>query len=131
MWLAQVAMCPFAAMLVRLSLLALYHRLFSDASRSTRHLIAASSVFMVLFYPALGFMTVGTCAPPPGDANYIKALQSWRCIRQHSSRYYLLSGFSIVSDVLLFVLPVRLVWGLQLPVQRKIAVSALFLVSLA
>jgi hypothetical protein len=39
-----------------------------------------------------------------------------------------MSAANIASDVCPFALPERIVWGLQLPVPRKAAVSALILV---
>jgi hypothetical protein len=118
------------SMFVRLSLLALYHRLFSDASRSIRYLIIAASVVVVVFYPTMGFLTFGLCAPRPGDRGYWNAQATWRCMQLHRSSYYIMSSFNIASDLFLFALPVRIVWGLQMPARRKLAVSALFLVGL-
>ncbi len=123
-------------MFVRLSLLALYHRLFSTVSRSTRRLIAAGSVLVVIFYPIMGFVMLGLCAPRRGDkgshggGGLIAAQFARRCTRPDAARYYAMSSFNIASDVFLFALPVRLVWRLQLPARRKLAVSALFLVGL-
>ncbi len=117
-------------MFVRLSLLALYHRLFSDASRSTRRLIAAGSVLVTLFYPTMAFVMLGLCAPRHGDGGLNAAQFTRRCTRSDASRYYIMSSFNIASDVFLFVLPVRLVWRLQMPARRKLAVSTLFLVGL-
>ncbi len=96
-------------MLVRLSLFALYHRVFDDASRSTRRLCVGGSVVVALFYPTMGFLMLGLCLPRPGDGGYMAALASRRCTRPNASRFYIMSSFNIASDVFLFALPLRIV----------------------
>jgi hypothetical protein len=130
MWLAQIVLYPISALVVRLSLFALYYRVFGDASRSTRHLCVGGSIVVALFYPNMGFLMLGLCLPRQGDSGYVAALASRRCTRPNASRFYVMSSFSIASDVFLFALPVRIVWRLQMPTRRKLAVSALFVVGL-
>jgi hypothetical protein len=113
-------------MLVKLSLFALYYRLFALASTLTRRLVYVGSVLVILFYPSLSFMVVGLCAPRRGK-DVVQAHESWRCKSLDGSRFHIMSAFNVASDVYLVVLPVRNVWRLQMPRGRKVAVCALFL----
>jgi hypothetical protein len=78
----------------------------------------------------MAFVMLGLCTPRYGDSGLNAAQVTWRCTRPDASRYYIMSTFNIASNVFLFALPVRLVWRLQMPARRKLAVSALFLVGL-
>ncbi len=122
-------MFTLGTMLVKLSLFALYYRLFARASGLTRRLIYVGSVLVILFYPSLGFMVMGLCAPRRGE-DLVQAHESWRCRKLDGSRFHIMSAFNVASDVYLVALPVRNVWRLQMPTGRKVAVSALFLTGL-
>jgi hypothetical protein len=116
-------------MLVKLSLCALYWRLFASGSPSTRRLVIAGSVVVALFYPIMAFVTLGLCAPRGGET-FRQAKMARRCTRPGASRFIIMSAFNIASDVFLFAVPVRVVARLQMPTRRKLAVCALFLVGL-
>lgn len=128
-WYTGIVLYPVGAMLVKLSLCALYWRLFASGSSSTRRLVIAGSVALVLFYPTMAFMTLGLCAPR-GRETFAQAKAARRCTRPGASRFYIMSAFNIASDVFLFAVPVRVVARLQMPARRKLAVCALFFVGL-
>ena len=54
-------------------------------------------------------------------------LTSAQCAIKTQSVYVIYGVLSLVSDLYLVILPLPAVWGLQLPLGRKLAVSAMFL----
>jgi hypothetical protein len=114
-------------MLVKLSLFAVYYRLF-EASRSTRVAIFFGAGVVALFYTAFSAVLLALCVPRRGEGA-LQAGAAPRCVSAEERRFVVLSTFNTASDVYLFVVPVRIVWGLrQLPRARKLALTALFLI---
>jgi hypothetical protein len=113
---------------LKLSLFALYLRLF-DVSRSTRHAVYVGVAAVALFYGGFAVALLALCVPLRAERGFAAAATK-RCEATDGARVVALLAFNIVSDVYLFALPVRVVWRLQLPVRRKFALSALFLMGL-
>jgi hypothetical protein len=115
-------------MFVKLSLLALYHRLFARASRSTKRLVAVASALMALFYPIVAVRALAMCLPRRGE----RPLDAWHSRRCTGNGGCFLSVaiFNIISNLGLFALPVRVVWRLQMSRRRRVAICALFFVDL-
>lgn len=67
------------------------------------------------------------CTPRHGRSQlaYLAALNSQRC-QESKSVVIILGIISLVSDLYLVILPLPAVWKLQLPLRRKLAVSAMF-----
>jgi hypothetical protein len=115
-------------MFVKLSLLAFYHRLFAEASRSTEHLVAGASALVALFYPIMAIRALAVCLPRRGESR-LDAWYSRRCTGKGGC-FLAVAVFNIVSNLGLFALPVRVVWRLQMSRRRKVAICALFFVDL-
>ena len=81
--------------------------------------------FNVLFYTA--FLLVGaiSCTPRSGET-WIVAVVSKRCGR-NLTLGYVIAAFNVLSDFYLLAIPVPVVWKLQLPLRRKVGVSAIFM----
>ena len=110
---------------VKISLFLLYFRLFSP-NRLTKYLIYAGIAITGLYY--LSRMTVGAvlCSPSPGSGEHWQiAITSDKCINFYS-RSYDIPAMNILTDLYLIGIPVRTVWGLHLPVRKKIGVVAVF-----
>jgi hypothetical protein len=118
-----------STMSLKLSLFALYLRLF-NVSRSTRHAVYAGSAAVALFYAGFAAAVLALCTPMLRAERGFSAGVARRCEASDDARIVPLLTFNIVSDVYVFALPVRIVWRLQLHVRRKVAISALFLVGL-
>ncbi|CAG8975816.1 hypothetical protein HYALB_00009396 [Hymenoscyphus albidus] len=70
------------------------------------------------------------CAPHKGDGGWISLGSQIRC-GQPSLKPFAIQGiFSTASDLYVLCIPIKLVWGLQLPFRRKLGVSAIFLTGL-
>ena len=80
-----------------------------------------------LFYFASMAAFLILCSPKSGHSqiDYITALAAPQCASQALS--VTTGAVNVISDLYLVVLPLPAVWGLQLPLRRKIGVSAMFL----
>jgi large subunit ribosomal protein L36e len=111
--------------LVKLSLFAMYQRLFAEASRSTKCLIAVGSALVALSYLAMFTALLALCVPRPGGDRR-SAWQHLHC-GQRNGVYYAVTLVNIASNLYMFVLPVRVVWRLQMSMRRRLGICALFL----
>lgn len=84
-----------------------------------------------LFYFASMIAYPALCAPTNGTSakDYQEQLASKRC---HGSFALgiTVGVVSVISDLYLILLPLPAVWGLQLPLRRRLGISAMFLVGL-
>lgn len=111
----------------KLSLLLLYHRIFSP-DRWTRLFIYFGIGVIFIVYTITASILVGLCIPRKGEG-WALALRSSRC-RDTMVMTYVQGIFNIVSDFYVLVLPLPVVWKLQLPLRKKIGVSAVFMTGL-
>ena len=96
------------------------------------------STWTVLIVSALVSITVATaatimCTPPvgtgQGQLDILSALGSDACGRSLALSY-LGAAFSIGTDLFLLIVPMPIIWSLQLSTQRKIGITALILTGL-
>ena len=120
------AICGPCIWFVKFLLFVLYVQVFRPL-RWLRYLAYAGAVITGLFYLATMVALLVLCAPTEGHSQlaYWSALDSPRCL-QTRSLVTVLGVVSIVSDLYLIILPLPAVWSLQLPLRRKLAVSAMF-----
>ncbi|KAL9593314.1 MAG: hypothetical protein Q9219_007607 [cf. Caloplaca sp. 3 TL-2023] len=107
---------------VRISLLILYRRIFNTAAFKTRSLIVGVACVIWLIIEL--FLTIFQCHPV--KAAFDPASQfSDRCINpQH---FYLGVLFSSLAlDLIILLLPLNMVWRLQLPLKQRFALSGIF-----
>ncbi len=116
-------------MLVKISILLLYLRLFGAGSATTRRLIYGGGAAVTLFYTAFVALQLALCLPRRGESAGSSGTTR-RCHGSWKPRYFAFSAFSIASDVYIVALPVRVVWRLHMDRRRKIAVTALFVMGL-
>jgi hypothetical protein len=111
----------------KLSLLLLLLRLFSP-DRRTRLLVYFGIVCTFIYYMTTVTISVALCAPRHGE-NWPQALLSSRCAKAMVMTY--VQGiFNIVSDFYILILPIPVVWKLQLPFRRKIGLCGVFMMGL-
>ena len=123
----QFALYGASSLFVKLSLFLLFLRLF-NVDRLTRWFIYAGIVACVLFDSAGFLFILISCLPGPDQSKDLTAwyTRSIKCA-EPSLRFAVAEGlFSSLSNIYLFVIPVRLVFGLHLPFLRKLGVSAVF-----
>jgi hypothetical protein len=114
---------------MKLSLFILYLRLF-QIDTVTRNLIYGGMICCGIFYTISIVLNAAESVPSKPNN-----LEAW--IVENSKFQYPLevftiaqSSFGTLSDIYLLVLPIRVVWQLQLPIGRKLGVSAVFLCGL-
>jgi hypothetical protein len=109
------------------SLFLLYLRLFSP-DRWTRNLIYFGLVTTFVMYLATTVAFGVLCLPRPGES-WLEALLSPRCTKSLSMTY--VQGiFNVVSDFYVLIIPIPVTLKLQLPLQKKIGVCAIFMTGL-
>ena len=111
----------------KLSLLLLYLRIFSP-DRWTRLFIYFGIGVIFIVYTVTASILVGLCIPRKGES-WALGLLSSRC-RDTMAMTYVQGIFNIISDFYVLVLPLPVVWKLQLPLRKKVAVSAVFMTGL-
>ena len=81
-----------------------------------------------LFYFAYLVTTLALCAPKGEQTRlaYLTILQTPRC-QQNPATILSVGVMNAVSDIYLLLLPLPVIWGLQLPMTKKVGVLAIFL----
>lgn len=120
-----------SAFCVKLSLFLLYLRLFKP-NKVTRWLIYGGSVACAIFYSASIISSCALCMPKPGqpDDNAAWILRAPECGLALRHLAIVQAVFSTISDMYLLVIPIRSIFQLKLPVERKIGVSAIFMIGI-
>jgi hypothetical protein len=119
LWICQICYSSALA-LVKLSIIAAYHRIFP--TRTIRRIMYVLAAFIIAVWAVGIFTTVFQCSPISGAWNF--DIQP-KCISVMKV-YYFTTAFSILSDILLVILPLPLFWKLKLPVREKWIVTVLF-----
>lgn len=89
-------------------------------------------VLITAFHIAISIAFAVMCAPRTGSGqlDFLSALISDTCTR--SRVIIVIQGIgNVVTDLFLLILPLPAIWTLQMPLRRKLAVSAMFLVGLS
>lgn len=110
-------------LITKVSILLLYSRLLAPSRKSaTRFFINLLLYFNILFYTAITLVKIFECTPrkkiwerrTPGHCIDLVAL------------LYVTGIVNICSDIAILILPMFVIWNLQLPPMRKLGVSAAF-----
>ena len=113
------------AMAVKLTLLMFFHQIFKP-NKVIRWLTRIGMAVCTGFYVAIFFATVFLCDPV---AKAYNPFVSGKCITATATPYA--SGvFNIISDLYILILPMPLVWTLQMSKTRKIRIMAVFSIGL-
>ncbi|KAL9596411.1 MAG: hypothetical protein Q9179_004623 [Wetmoreana sp. 5 TL-2023] len=110
---------------VALALMVVFGSLRIYVRLSVAHTFSKDDSFVVLFYMACLLVEVISCTPWPGQT-WLEASLSKRCGRDLVLGY-VMAAVNVVSDFYLLAIPIPVVWNLQMPLKRKIGVSAIFL----
>ena len=110
-----------AVFLIRASILVLYIRIFRTKSfRITCYVVHGINF---AFFISTILSTVLICRP--FAYNWDKAIRGGRCGDQKSLDLYL-GIFNLLLDVCVVVLPMPVLWGLQMAVSKKLMLSGMF-----
>ena len=88
----------------------------------------AGIVLTGAFYFSYLVTILTLCAPRGSQTQlaYLQSLTSLKCAA-HNYLFLPVGIMNVVSDVYLMVIPLPAIWGLQLPLMKKVGVSAIFL----
>lgn len=124
LWVCQV-LYTTALALVKISIIASFHRIFP--TRSIKRTMYAVAGFVLAVWIIGIFTTLFQCSPihAAWDFQVVKP----KCL-PITKVYYFTTAFSIVTDLLLCILPLPFFWKLKLPIKEKRIVSGLFALGL-
>ena len=109
---------------IKLSILLFYSRLFpTERFRKVSLLVAA---LIVAWFLACTIVSIFECVPID---TFWEPKSERRCV---NLKQYILSNavINIVTDLLLLILPLPMIWSLHLATERKVLVSGVFLLGL-
>ena len=108
-------------MFAKLSILLLYHHIFK-INRRFKLAVYTMMAFSVAYCSACALVYLFSCTPEKKTWNI--ALPG-KCI-DLTVVDKVIGGFNILTDFLILVLPVPMIWGLSLTKSKKLALSAVF-----
>jgi len=121
LWISQV-MYATSLTLVKLSIMSCYYRIFP--SQTLRRTLIGLSIPINCVWLVNIFATLFECTPVRAAWDF--SIENRKCI-DIGSVYYFSTAFSILTDLLLCILPLPLFWNLKLPKREKYIVSVLFM----
>ncbi|RYP91932.1 hypothetical protein DL770_001906 [Monosporascus sp. CRB-9-2] len=116
----------FAAMFIKLSLLALYFRLFQPLHRITV-MIWVGIISMVVFYIACTAVVMALCLPRRSDGGWGSASYSERCGTPYLKLNAAAGLISAATDLYVLAIPIFMVLKLNLTRRKRIGVAGVFL----
>lgn len=93
-------------------------------------MILAGIAVINLFYLSCLVGALILCVPRQGDGGWTSQASQTRCAWPDSQLSLAQGIFSTLSDFYVLAIPLHMVWGLNLPLRRKVGVSAIFLTGL-
>ncbi|PFH57201.1 hypothetical protein XA68_15381 [Ophiocordyceps unilateralis] len=128
--LAFVLMLPLAAGCIKLSFLFFYVRIFVVNKRRPIHIMLLTVIAIVALWIAVCFLlTIFECRldfwalwAPPSDI-FEKCIDTFKAV-------YAMCLSDFLTDLLVIIIPVPLIWNLKMSTQKKIATSAVFLLGI-
>jgi hypothetical protein len=121
---------PAAICLVKVSVLLLYLQIFG-VLKWMRIASIIGIVVITAFHLSMSVSFAAMCAPSTGASqfDFLAAFVSDACTRTRI--LVVLQGVGNVSiDLFLLILPLPAIWRLHMPLQKKLGISAMFLVGL-
>ncbi|KAI9833366.1 MAG: hypothetical protein M1826_007464 [Phylliscum demangeonii] len=122
-FLVNLSILPFLVLLIKLSILLLYQRLFSS---SKKMMIAIYlTAFFVFGYNIAGFFTTVFRCTPRAKAWDLR-ITTGAC-HNHDWLLIFFGVLNVITDFAVLILPLPIVWSLHLPRRQKLALMALFM----
>ena len=106
---------------IKVGILLFYYRLFPN--KTSRKIIYGAGTFVVLCFVSTFFGFLFQCLP---IRSFWQHQIEHRCFNQNPF-YLAVASLSLVSDIFILVMPMPMVWALNLSRQRKMGLSLIFL----
>ncbi len=113
----------FAILFLKLSILALYLRLF-DSVRAFALTVYAVGIFTSIMSIAMALLVTLQCRPVP--YYWDKSIPGGKCLN-FTQVIIAVAAVDIVTGAMILLLPIPMLWGLQMNLKKKFAIAALFL----
>ena len=113
--------------LAKASVLMLYRRIFTLRARWFRIAWWANVLFLLSYYIGINLQTFLQCTPQ--SISHFWNPES-PCHPSGNAHVVVFGSWNALVDVTILVLPMRMVWSLQMSRKQKIAVSGIFLLGL-
>jgi hypothetical protein len=125
MYIATNCLYTTSALFLKLSLFLLYIRIFHRAVNPLLHgFIYCGIAGVVLFYTVYLAAFLGVALPRGSETELLASIRS----KQPRDRLILFQAVgSAVTDFYAWMLPIPMLWQLQMPARRKAGLCALFL----
>ncbi|KAI1424708.1 hypothetical protein F5Y12DRAFT_714946 [Xylaria sp. FL1777] len=119
---------PIAAMLVKITILALYYRIFQP-SKWAHRLIWIGVILVLIFYISTVIILLANCIPSGRDT-WISRVQSGACPTVQVKIALSQGVFGLVIDLYIIIIPIWQISRLSLPPRRKAGILLIFLTGL-
>ena len=115
----------FGTLTIKIAILLQYLRIFS-AGRDTTFWVYHVLIWVhVVYYLITPFLQIFQCYPV--EKYWKPWIKGGHCMDYHRVRV-ISASFNSASDILIFIMPQKVIWNLQTSFKKKIGVSAIFLV---
>ncbi|KAI9753411.1 MAG: hypothetical protein M4579_005183 [Chaenotheca gracillima] len=113
-----------AIFVVQFSILALYHRVFTFQNRVFRACVFAVGTLSFLCWASIFFASAFACTPI--QFNWDKSIPGGTCLNPNA---LFMAGLSLnlFTDICIVILPIPMIWRIQISKMDKVAVSGTFL----
>ncbi|OAG20970.1 hypothetical protein CC77DRAFT_903929, partial [Alternaria alternata] len=114
---------PLALFLVKASILALYHRIFELVE--FRYKVWSVAAFVTVYTIVVLFVNAFECRPNPSQAwspTFPKGCNNLR------ATYFALGAINVLTDITIFLLPLKAFCSLQLDPRRRWALLGVFMI---
>lgn len=125
---------PLATCAVKVSVLVLYLRVFGGSLTWMRITCVVGIVLLLGYHVSFAIAFGAMCGPNPragyGQVAMLMAFVSDKCTRSRVLLLLMGVGNSFI-DLILLLLPLPVIWKLQMPLRRKVHTSAVFLIGIS
>ena len=121
-WIVQF-LFAFSSTALKFSILALLHRIFG-VSRSLRVALLATGAFQIAWFIAQVVSVLLSCRP--FAYFWDKTIPHGHCINENNASYAI-TATNLLSDLVIFFIPIFPLWGLQKSAKQRLGLIGLFL----
>lgn len=110
--------------LIKLSILTFYLRVFGSAHPRFRIVCYVLIAYIVMWLVTFYFVFAFTCVP------FSRMWSLTDYCPLNVAGQYAAGAIGTLHDILVVIVPQPIIWRLQMPLQRKLAISSIFLIGL-
>lgn len=123
----QWILYQISALSAKTAILVLYRRIFSPV-RLANILLVSSITFTIVFYVSMAIAFIVGVVPRSVDyAAQLPVTDAERALRLSPPLTATCSLVGLIIDVYILIIPFFFIWDLNIPVKRKVGISAIFI----